>query len=241
MEPQENNYQPENNLPPIIPSTNNLPPTPPAINNLTNQTPPKPRGHIFLFILLFLLVLSGAFGVWYFSHPLPSENFSVAPVATTNQFADWQTYKNDEYSFQYPKDWSLSKNTDESNNDYIEVSKKMDKVVYRGSQDVGQATQIDNIGSIDIYSNDQKMTLGDFLKSSGFTADIGSSTTFSNNSAFIRNRVCELYGCEEFVYVPDFGVRIITNDYFSDETNTTIQKILSTFKLISTSTPTTNQ
>jgi hypothetical protein len=81
------------------PEQNNVPP----VNNPApnNPIPPKPpRSHTFLLILTALLLLTGAFGVWYFSNPVPED--TVEEIALTNKFSDsaapmagWKTYRNE--------------------------------------------------------------------------------------------------------------------------------------------------
>jgi len=68
--------------------------------------PEKPAHRYgFLIILTVLLILTGIFGVWYFSNPLPEEETEI--VALSNKFANWKTYKNEEYGFEfkYPEGW----------------------------------------------------------------------------------------------------------------------------------------
>jgi hypothetical protein len=166
---------------------------------------------------------------------MPDDSFGNV---TVNQLVDWKTYKNEQYGFEfeYPNDWIIKENINIDNSYvYVDVSKKADKVIYATSQDAGQQRQIEYIGNIDVY-RDARMSLADFVKNNEI-ASLTSSTTFSNNNVFVRERVCELGGCQKFIYIPDHGMRIVTHDYLSGETNSTIQKILSTFKFISTSTP----
>jgi hypothetical protein len=153
------------------------------------------------------------------------------------KFADvgvtgWKTYKNDQYGFefQYPSDWTTKENINTgSAHIAVEVSKKAGTLIYPTGQDAGTVKPIEDIGSIDVY-NDVKMSFADFLKNQVANLSMGSSTEFSATNAFLEKRTCELGGCQEIVYIPSYGFRLITYDYFSEETNLLIQKILSTFK-----------
>jgi hypothetical protein len=72
---------------------------------------PKPRGHHFLLIITFLLLLTGAFGVWYFLNLQPDlEPENLSTISKSDEFADWKTYRNEEYGFEfkYPNDWVMS-------------------------------------------------------------------------------------------------------------------------------------
>jgi len=87
----------ENNIPPVnnpIPENNPMQNTP---------VPLKPsHKYAFLLTLTALLILAGVFGIWYFSNPLPEEETEASAII--NRFADWKTYRNEEYGFEvkYP-------------------------------------------------------------------------------------------------------------------------------------------
>jgi hypothetical protein len=102
MPPQfQSQFVPNNN-----PSNN----TPVPENNSVPQK--SPRGHAFLIIVMILLILTGVFGVWYFSNPLPDEETGTETI--TNKFADWKTYTNTQYGFEikYSPDFVFEENSD---------------------------------------------------------------------------------------------------------------------------------
>src|SRR3989344_2007321 len=68
-------------------------------NNPMQQKPP--RGHSVLIVVTILLLVTGVFGIWYFSNPLPEEETDGSTSLTTSQFADWKTYRNEEYGFEF--------------------------------------------------------------------------------------------------------------------------------------------
>ena len=108
MEPQpNNNLLRENNL-------NNS-----QVNDILLQKPK--RGQAYLFVLIFILVLTGIFGVWYFSQSLSNEN--IENVIVYDQSSDWGIYTNPQYGFElhYPKTW-LFKETDLNNTLYKTIS-----------------------------------------------------------------------------------------------------------------------
>jgi len=65
-----------------------------------NPTPLKSsRRYGFLITLAVLLILTGIFGAWYFSQPSLDEDTGTSAI--TNKFADWKTYTNTEYGFEF--------------------------------------------------------------------------------------------------------------------------------------------
>lgn len=62
----------------------------PPVNNVPNPSPAnnpelsKPRRYGFLIITTLLLIITGAFGVWYFSNPLPEEEINSSTPLTTS-------------------------------------------------------------------------------------------------------------------------------------------------------------
>ena len=64
---------------------------PPQFESNPIPLPPKPsRKHTFLITLTFLLILTGIFGVWYFSNPMPDEEADGSTSLTTSKFSDWK-------------------------------------------------------------------------------------------------------------------------------------------------------
>lgn len=104
-------------------------------NNQTNVPENKPkRNYAFLLTLTFLLLLSGVFGVWYFSQVPPQDETEI--VATKDQFADWKTYRNEEFGFEfeYPK----SSYIEQSSGDYLRIQNYSDKETWNSSLSEGE-------------------------------------------------------------------------------------------------------
>lgn len=97
-------------------------------NNPTQQK--HPHKHAFIITLTFLLVLTGVFGVWYFSNPLPEEESNGSTLLTTSKFADWKTYKNEKYGFEikYPVDHTLYSSVNTQNESLIPADSQSNKV-----------------------------------------------------------------------------------------------------------------
>ncbi|OHB12316.1 MAG: hypothetical protein A3G46_01910 [Candidatus Zambryskibacteria bacterium RIFCSPLOWO2_12_FULL_39_16] len=61
----------------------------PPVNSPISQKPP--RGHSFLIVIMVLLILTGVFGVWYFSNPSLEEDMKITatinkPTSTEGKF-----------------------------------------------------------------------------------------------------------------------------------------------------------
>jgi len=87
---------------------NNIPPQNNPISESGWVALKPPRNYAFLITLTILLILTGVFGVWYFSNPAPDEDTDLS-VPRVNQFFDsstsptasWETYVNTEYGFEF--------------------------------------------------------------------------------------------------------------------------------------------
>lgn len=69
----------------------------------------RTRSHTFLITLTILLILSGIFGVWYFSQPAPDLESEFSSLQKSDN-SDWKTYRNEEYGFEfrYPKEYEVT-------------------------------------------------------------------------------------------------------------------------------------
>jgi hypothetical protein len=80
---------------------------PPQFQN-NNLQPANPENHHYdptiLLILVVAMVLCGAGAVWYFLS-LPPEP-EPQPIMKVDQFADWKTYRNEEFGFEFEFDSS---------------------------------------------------------------------------------------------------------------------------------------
>ena len=86
----------------------------PNSENSFAQKPP--RSHFFLITLTLLMLLSGGFATWFFLNPAPEENFEEVALTKRNETADWKTYRNEEYGFEfkYPKELILQEYSDKN-------------------------------------------------------------------------------------------------------------------------------
>ena len=191
---------------------------PPQFNPLQLEAPHR---HAFLIVLAILLILSGIFGVWYFSNPLPQEEPETVVTDSTSslqaKFADWKTYRNEEYGFEfkYPKELSGFK-------------------VYIDKQDgVNSFTFVINVVGTNWISNEWKAFIlaiwpkEKWDKEMSFDQPHPIKITESNNLV-----VTEAKGqdCPSYLNRPNDP-----SPYCYIYEN--VEEILSTFKFISTSTP----
>lgn len=97
-------------------------------NNLLQQKPS--RKYTSLIILVILLILTGIFGVWYFSNPLPEEESNGSTLLTTSKFADWKTYKNEQhwFEFKYPKDHTVYSKIDTQKESLVPANLQSNKI-----------------------------------------------------------------------------------------------------------------
>lgn len=89
---------------------------------------PSKRSHAFLLILTALLLATGAFGIWYFSNPLPEEETETVSLA--NKFAGWKTYKNEKYGFgfKHPADHTVYSTIDAQKESLVPANSQSDKI-----------------------------------------------------------------------------------------------------------------
>src|SRR3989344_1843663 len=66
--------------------------------------------YAFLIILVVLMFISGGFATWYFLNPPPEPEPENVAISQPDQFADWKTYRNEEYGFEfrYPNIFEIS-------------------------------------------------------------------------------------------------------------------------------------
>lgn len=191
-------------------------------NNQTNVPENKPkRNYAFLLTLTFLLLLLGVFGVWYFSQVPPQDETEI--VATKDQFADWKTYRNEEYGFEikYPNNWNLREYEDQ---------------ILIGSTSTPPRLEGDPGNEISIFISrlDESSNLESWLNSNvGFNSYNISSYTNPNNVNFTQ--IKEAYGIssdnvESYTTKEGevFGINVLPASKFNEIYN----QILSTFKFI---------
>ncbi len=251
MPPQENNVPEVNNL--IIPPAN-FTPIPPLANN---PVPPKPRGNAFLLVLTFLLILTGIFGVWYFSHPLPDE---VEEIVLVDKFSDWKTYKNEEYGFEfkYPADWQLRSSL-------VNAQNQPPKVSTDGSWSFEPFVEIGNpMSGMNVYPlyifislNPKNLNAESYVKDmvasapkegpggiryyKEFALSVGGQSAYELYSVFAYDQNDEEITITNanLTYTVKFPVSDENPNLSNPKDNNKIShQILSTFKFISTSTPT---
>ena len=98
MDPQNSQFSTLNQVSPIAPPT----PTPTPL-------PPKSSGVLVTLIIILLVLILAALGWWYrqgqrapevIAEPIAVET-ATEPIATLDPTADWQTYRNEEYGFEF--------------------------------------------------------------------------------------------------------------------------------------------
>lgn len=223
-------------MPPQI--ENNVPPI--------NPVPPElPRKHKKLIWLVSILILVGILTSGYLFYItrtgccdiLRNQNLTVA--TSTDQFADWKTYRNEEYGFEvnYPPTWttSLEKTTVWfDRNDINEDEKAAREIGYPLSISI-KTTDFKNIK--DWFENKFKDRVNEIA---AIKPQI-KSLKIAGEEALNYTDPISMGGCDEnFSFIHDSTVFDIyrhgSTCTYSDEL---FDQILSTFKFISTSTPTT--
>jgi hypothetical protein len=216
MPPQfQTQFVPNNNVP--IPENNPVP-----------QTPQKPpRKHAFLITLAILLILTGVFGIWYFSNPLPEEE--TESVATIDKFTGWKTYRNDEYGFEikYPQ-----------NLEVIE-SKQTDHVSFWDPK--YENTLVEAVLNVVVYTVDkvysgtkEEMLLA--LAKDELGQNFIKMRRYNGNEIIVESQ--DIHAIHSFFYDKTTNkVADILGRDFVDTKKDLYDQIFSTFKFISTSTP----
>ncbi len=91
------------------PDTNIGQPLSPATEQFNQPQPTEPKKFNWLFVIIVAAVaLLATAAIFYFigtGQLGPETNLNISPVPTTNEFAGWQTYKNEQYGFEvkYPE------------------------------------------------------------------------------------------------------------------------------------------
>ncbi len=88
-------------------------------NNPAQQEPP--RKHTRLILLTVAMILVGVLAVGYFLYqsrqaPAPIESQNLTVASSANKFADWKTYRNDEYGFEFKYPSWLYQTSDPASN-----------------------------------------------------------------------------------------------------------------------------
>lgn len=238
---------------------------PPQSENNTPTNPillQKPRSNAFLLVLTFFLFITGVFGVWYFSNPLPEEE--VETVAVINKFADWKTYRNEEYGFELnlPSKWSVFPDKSVENellNLVLNVPSEgstSDNVLFilrvsslNSSVDLSKwfydNAEFNNSSVSELIQTTDKIYGKDFLKYSDFSVNV-STTSIDNNLVISQTVKCLKSDCyflggpqnhkEYFFRKGNLLFHLETKTMFVSEDFTKLDQIFSTFKFISTST-----
>lgn len=189
-------------------------------NVAENISTPKPRSHAFLVALTTLMLISGAYAIWY-SFNLPPEPEPENLSVTTDKFADWKTYRDEEYGFEfkYPNDFEVTVTP----TNIIEISENPGEKAYPGIWIEANS----NPGGLSLIEWWQK-TPGDHLQEQIENIKVGGVNVLKIKSS---------EGLGEDHYLVSFNQKIIDilriglNDKVVDQ-------MLSTFKFIDTSTPT---
>lgn len=207
----------------------------PTVNNQVSENNPAPQKSFwckygFLISLMVLLILTGVFGVWYFSNPLPPEETET--VAVVNKFVDWKTYKNEEYGFEfkYPKDWVI-RSAMALYDTPVEKQSSIYAVAADSEEYIGSGVTI----HVDSKFADPKSF--EKIANEKFTEKIGEFTWTIYHFHL---------GEPDLHYSKGAHVKVDGKDYYfvsmtdSNYKNEKFDQILSTFKFISTSTTSIN-
>lgn len=219
-------------------------------NNPVQQKPL--RQHYFLITLTVLLILTGAFGVWYYANPVPEEE--PENLSVLNERKKWNTYNNEifGYELQYPSDWVID-NTYSDNDftirggdEYMGGDTNWQNFKLHFDPNEGPAPRPDNhhIVYLIIYKDstsktiDEKFKIDSFpnegakiLEKKDFTTKyqvVGRQYSFENLDHPVGNQtVVTIFKKGDVFYIFSSPM---SSKVFNDQ-------ILSTFKFISTSTP----
>lgn len=206
---------------------------PPQFSSTNNQTPETnpillkpPRKNGFLITLAFLLILTGIFGVWYFSNPLPEEDeTNGSTMLTTNKFAGWKTYRNEEYGFEfkYPAKFKIASEKFQDNLVELDfIDQQLGQMYIKVVSKELKKNEIEDIYGFIDQSKIQEVNIGGRVAYKFHYGEISCGGTqirivnSSKNHFKIQFNDCD-------------GQNLFVSDY---EYN-----ILSTFKFISNSTP----
>ena len=203
---------------------------PPEDDHQGEVLPKFSRSYAFLMTLVILLVITGVFGVWYFSNPLPDEETET--VVITNKFADWKTYINEKYGFEfkYPPQYEAYEDTPE-----------MVKIITSENRDI-KGEPVNNM-QIQVINNVEKLGVIDWWNKYGpYTSQRSKFGGIKPDSFPIKNKIVSgING----VYIGG-SEGVLTNYLILPNNNKILEilvmipdidQILSTFKFISTSTP----
>lgn len=192
-----------------------------------------PRKHTRLILLIVAVFLVGILAIGYFWYqnkqtpvPVKSQNLTVA--SSTNEFADWKTYTNEEYGFEfkYPNDWILEADRDgvslDSPENFRNPNRRIEILIAydKNLNNLNAKQYYDGVNGIKAFDNpteDREVIVG-------------------NQKAY------ELYPTTgefpgELVIIPKEQIFIrFDTVLIKENTDVVLSQILSTFKFISTST-----
>ena len=191
-------------------------------NNSVQQKPPY--NYTFLIVLTILLILTGVFGIWYFSNPLPTEEADGSTSLTTSKFADWKTYRNEEYGFEikYPSEFTYTTNSYSRGFQVLFTGSSAFFTVNVRNDELGLGVDLKNYFYLDFSPKEQ--------------------TTLADQTAYIYEApdgYCDGPGCSEpfLAIATRKNTTIYIVEFKGDiQINNIEKEILSTFKFISTST-----
>lgn len=208
---------------------------PPQFQNQFNPTiAPKPsRSHKFLVVLTFLLFLSGAYAIWYSFNLPPEPEPENLSVTTTDEFADWKTYRNEEYGFEfkYP-------------NDLIIRDYKSEKFLEFYHEEPLEATEYPSL-SFNIEDNPNNLSIKEFFdgqrQANLYEQTMPEAITpikIGGVEGIKFDPYISFAGGEVIVLPLDSAYLIVHDMGGTFKSLGILDQIFSTFKFISTSTPT---